>query len=148
MKALNEFNEERQELLEQAIARAEKMTSGEIRLHIEDHCKEDVLDHATFIFDELQMEKTRERNGVLIYLAYLDHKFAILGDVGINQKVPENFWEDIKENAIAHFSKGDFMTGLLETIHQSGKSLSAHFPLADDDTDELDNTISFGGQDV
>lgn len=78
-----------------AIAVAEKRTSGEIRVHIEDHIEEDVLDHAAFIFEELGMHRTRDRNGVLIYLCVADRKLAVIGDEGINQRVPENFWNDV-----------------------------------------------------
>src|SRR3954464_13372824 len=94
-----------------AIKKAEKNTSGEIRLFIEDTCKENVLDRAAFIFNELGMHKTKERNGVLIYLAMESHHFAIIGDSGINSKVKKDFWHDIKLEMQHHFTAGDFVTG-------------------------------------
>ena len=89
------------------------------------------------------MHKTEQRNGVLFYLAVQDKKFAILGDAGINQKVPDNFWEEIKSEVIANFKNGDFAGGLSSGIVKAGEQLKAHFPYQEDDVNELDNEISF-----
>ena len=105
------FTEENKLQITNAIRVAENNTSGEIRVHIETNCKSDVLDRAAYIFDKLEMQKTELRNGVLFYLAVEDRKFAILGDAGINQKVPENFWEEIKEEVISHFKEVRFAEG-------------------------------------
>lgn len=85
------FTEENKLQIANAIRVAELNTSGEIRIHIEKFCKGDVLDQAAYVFEKLEMHKTELRNGVLFYLAIEDHKFAILGDAGINQKVSDNF---------------------------------------------------------
>src|SRR5210317_862570 len=99
-----------------AIRVAETNTSGEIRVHIEKHCKDDVLDRAAYIFEKLEMHKTELRNGVLFSLAVADRKFAILGDAGINQKVPSNFWDEIKEMVITKLKEGLFAEGLTDGI--------------------------------
>jgi len=127
-----------------AIKEAELNTSGEIRVHIESHCKGNVLDRAAYIFKKLKMHKTAQRNGVLFYLAYKDRKFAILGDAGINSKVPENFWDDIKEKMAEKFKEGKFTEGLAEGIKESGQQLKTHFPYQSDDVNELSDDISFG----
>lgn len=128
----------------EAIKNAEKETSGEIQVHIESHCKEDVLDRAAVIFEKLKMHKTKHRNAVLFYLAVEDHKFAILGDVGINQVVPENFWENIKEEMLAHFKERAFTEGLRKGIEMSGQQLQQHFPYDQKGgINELPNEISF-----
>jgi uncharacterized membrane protein len=88
------FSKEQKELIVKAIKDAELNTSGEIRVHIENNCPEDVMDRAAYWFAELKMHKTELRNGVLFYLAFNDRKFAILGDIGVNTVVPENFWND------------------------------------------------------
>ena len=80
-----------------AIRQAEKDTSGEIRIHFENHCRKNVLDRAAQVFADLKMHKTALRNGVLIYVALEDKQLAILGDAGINAKVPDHFWDDIKK---------------------------------------------------
>ncbi len=128
-----------------AIQQAEKNTSGEIRVHIEKNCKEDVLDHAAFIFDELEMQKTALRNGVLIYLAVEDRKLAILGDAGINLKVPKGFWDEIKDVMITNFKEGKFTEGLSQGIILAGEQLKKHYPHdKENDTNELSDEISFG----
>ena len=127
-----------------AIKEAELNTSGEIRVHIESHCKGNVLDRAAYIFKKLKIHKTAQRNGVLFYLAYKDRKFAILGDAGINSKVPENFWDDIKEKMAEKFKEGKFAEGLAEGIKESGQQLKTHFPYQSDDVNELSDDISFG----
>ena len=138
------FTEENKLQISNAIRVAETNTSGEIRVHIEKHCATDVLDRAAYIFDKLEMQKTKLRNGVLFYLALEDKKFAILGDGGINEKVPENFWEEIKNEAIVKFKENRFADGLADGVIKAGEQLKAHFPYQDDDVNELSDEISFG----
>jgi uncharacterized membrane protein len=127
-----------------AIKHAEKNTSGEVRVHIENHSKTDVLDRAADVFAMLKMHKTQLRNGVLFYLALKDQNFAVLGDAGINAVVPNNFWESIKEAMQEHFKKGDFAEGLSIGITMAGEKLKEHFPYQKDDFNELPDDISFG----
>ena len=143
MKAKELFTEELQKQVVVAIETAELNTSGEVRVHLDDNCKGEVLDRAAYVFEKLEMHKTEQRNGVLFYLAVQDKKFAILGDAGINQKVPDNFWEEIKSEVIANFKKGDFVGGLSSGIVKAGEQLKVHFPYQEDDVNELDNEISF-----
>ena len=133
-----------QEVVVKAIELAENNSSGEIRLHIEDSCKEDLMDHAAFIFEKLEMHKTDLRNGVLFYVSIEPHGFAILGDVGINQKVADNFWDEIKNHVISNFKEGSYSKGLSEGIIMAGEQLKQHFPYATDDVNELSDDISFG----
>lgn len=138
------FSKEDKDKIKKAILNAEMDTSGEIRVHLESICKEDVLDRASFLFDKLEMKKTELRNGILFYIAVKSQKFAIIGDEGINATVPENFWIDIKENMKRHFQKGEFVAGLTEGIESAGKRLKKHFPHHLDDINELPDEISFG----
>lgn len=138
------FSKEQKELIVKAIKDAELNTSGEIRLHIENNCNEDVMDHAAYWFAELKMHKTELRNGVLFYLALNDRKFAILGDIGINSVVPENFWNDTKEAMLPYFVEGNFTEGLTIGIRMAGEKLKQYFSYQKDDINELDDEISFG----
>ena len=138
------FTQKGQDHIVEAIREAEQNTSGEIRVHIESKCKEDVLDHAAYFFEKLEMHETQLRNGVLIYLAIDDRKFAILGDVGINQVTPDNFWDEIKENMLNHFRENKFTEGLITGIRMIGDALKANFPYQSDDVNELSDEISFG----
>jgi uncharacterized membrane protein len=129
-----------------AIAEAEKNTSGEIRVHLENTCKGNVLDRATQVFASLHMHQTKLRNGVLFYVAIKSHQFAVLGDAGINAVVPANFWNDVTAVVIQHFKAGKYAEGLRQGILMAGEQLRAFFPYAGDahDTNELQNDISFG----
>ncbi len=136
---------EDEQLILEAIAEAEKNTSGEIRVHIENHCEGDVLDRATEVFAQLHMHLTKERNGVLFYIAIKDHQFAVLGDAGINAIVPDHFWEDITAEVIQYFKQKQYATGLSKGIRMAGEQLKAHFPYnAETDRNELSDDISFG----
>jgi uncharacterized membrane protein len=144
MSAKKFFTSEQQKMIVQSIANAELNTSGEIRVHIDDECKEEVLDKAAKMFHKLKMNKTELRNGVLFYLAVTDRKFAILGDQGIHEKVPANFWDNIKNTMFEYFKKKQFTEGLTIGIEMAGEKLKTYFPLQEDDINELSNDISFG----
>jgi uncharacterized membrane protein len=130
--------------IHEAIREAELNTSGEIRVHIDSRCKGDVLDRAAYLFEKLGMHKTDLRNSVLFYLAIDDHKFAILGDAGINAIVGDNYWDRIKDVMEEKFKEGDFAGGLSAGIVMAGEQLKQHFPYSRDDVNELPDEISFG----
>lgn len=136
------FSEAEEAKIIEAIRLAELATSGEIRVHIEEKCKESAFDRATEVFGNLEMHETELRNGVLFYLATADHKFAIIGDEGINAKVPAGFWDDIRDEMQTAFKSGDFVGGLSKGIALSGKALKEFFPYTDDDINELSDEIS------
>ncbi len=138
------LSKEQEKLVTAAIGKAEKMTSGEICVHIETVCKENVLDRAAFVFKTLEMHKTAQRNGVLIYLSIDDRKFAIIGDAGINAVVPPGFWEEVKEAMVRRFAQKQFAEGLVEGIEQAGEKLKEFFPYQKDDQNELPDEISYG----
>jgi uncharacterized membrane protein len=131
------------ERVSQAIGEAERLTSGEIRVHLEDHIEEDVVDHAVFVFEELGMHRTDQRNGVLIYVCVADRKVAVIGDKGINERVPEGFWTDVVAVLKLHFAAGRRADGLAEAVHMVASKLKQHFPLLTNDRNELSNEVSF-----
>ncbi len=145
MNAVNFFSKEEKEQIKSAVKEAELNTSGEIRVHIDNRCREDVLDRAAWWFARLEMHKTEKRNGVLFYLAVKDQKFAIMGDAGINSVTPDDFWDIIKVKMQERFSEGLYAKGLEEGILMAGEQLRKHFPYKDDDVNELSDEISFGG---
>ncbi|MBL7137649.1 MAG: TPM domain-containing protein [Bacteroidales bacterium] len=138
------FTNQEQQQITRVIREAELNTSGEIRVHIENSCKGDVLDRAAYIFKQLNLHRTQLRNGVLFYLSVHDHKFAILGDKGINNTVSPGFWDEIKEEMSARFREGDLVSGLVDGILKAGEQLKAHFTHQTDDVNELEDEISFG----
>jgi len=142
--AISFFSEQEQDDIRQAILNAELDTSGEIRVHIENSLTGDVMDRAAFLFRQLGMHKTAQRNGVLIYLAIRNRRFAIIGDTGINQVVTGHFWDDIKNGMLNHFRENNFTEGLIEAIAATGRQLKEHFPYQRHDVNELSDDISFG----
>jgi len=127
-----------------AIKEAEKNTSGEIRVHIEKSTIKPPMDRALEVFYMLEMHQTEQRNGVLIYMASESKKFAILGDEGINNLVPDDFWDTEKELMGSHFKKGEFSKGLELAIIEVGKKIKVYFPYQSNDTNELSDEISKG----
>lgn len=125
-----------------AIAEAEKKTSGEVRVHIENTLTGALTDRAVEVFAALGMDKTAEKNGVLFYIAIADRKFCVIGDKGIHEKVPANFWDIIRDEVQKHFKQDDFVGGLVAGVTIAGTELAKHFPRRDDDVDELSNDIS------
>ena len=138
------LGKENEILITKAIEKAEHQTSGEIRVHLENKCGEEVLDRAAWLFKKLKMHETKDRNGVLIYLSINDRKFAIIGDAGINKVVPEGFWNENKEMMISHFKNGEFAIGLIKGIEKAGEQLKQFFPYQGNDVNELSDEISYG----
>lgn len=139
----NFFSDAEKAAIIDSIHKAEKFTSGEIRVHIENQCAYELMDRAADVFASLGMHKTELKNGVLFYLSIKDRHFAILGDAGINTKVPAGFWDSIKELVVEHFKNGEYATGLSKGIEKAGLKLSEHFPYNHADVNELSNEISF-----
>ena len=141
--AITILNREEDHRIVKAIKQAEKNTSGEIKVHIENHCKGNVEERSIFVFNRLKLNKTKLRNGVLIYLAVKDHKFAILGDEGINKVVEDGFWNDVKDLMQSRFKENRFADGLEEGIMRCGEKLKTFFPYQSDDTNEIPDNISY-----
>jgi uncharacterized membrane protein len=128
-----------------AIKEAEKNTSGEIRVHIENICpEEDPVARAIFIFDAIGMFDTAERNGVLIYVALKSRKFAVIGDVGINSVAKPGFWDGVKRTLSEFFEKEEIAEGIKYAVIETGKILKDSFPHKEDDKNEQPDEISYG----
>lgn len=135
--------DEEKQIIE-AIRKAEKNTSGEIRIHIEKTSNLDVYERALEVFHLLKMDNTKLQNGVLIYVAVEDRNFVIFGDEGINSVVPSDFWDTTKDIMQSHFKKGDFKQGLIEGVLKAGTQLEKFFPWETGDKNELPDEISKG----
>ncbi len=144
--ARNFFTPEQLDEIKQAILNAELDTSGEIRVHVENNCPGDVLDRAAKVFKVLKMSETQLRNGVLIYLAIQNRKFAIIGDSGINEVVGKDYWERIKSRMLDYFREEKFTEGLSEAILETGHKLKQYFPYTKGDVNELPDDVSFGDE--
>lgn len=139
------LSQEQEEHIVDAIRQAEEATSGEIRVHVEKKCKADsAIERAKEVFVELKMHETEFRNGVIVYVAWKDHKLAIWGDEGIHGKVGQKFWEDEVNLLIKYFKQDDYETGLAEVVLQIGQKLKENFPFEQKgEVNELSNQISY-----
>ena len=129
----------------EAIRSAEKQTSGEIRIYMEQHCAFiNPLDRAKEVFLELEMFKTQDRNAVLLYIATKDHQLALLADEGIYQKMGQVFWDNEVKLMLAEFKQHHFIDGVCHIIGDVGEALKTNFPYASDDKNELEDGIVYG----
>jgi len=125
-----------------AIAIAEGETSGEIRVHIQPKARGGEPRYvAERTFERLGMTKTALRNGVLLFIASEENSFVILGDKGIDEKVPVGFWDEIAKNLTSRFKNGEFTEGIVEAITAAGHQLKTYFPRAEGDINELSDEI-------
>jgi len=126
----------------EAIKEAEKETSGEIRVHIQNHLKGDIFKEAKKKFDKMGMAATKLKNGVLFFIALKDRKFTVLGDRGINEKVEDSFWNNTVEEMRHYFEEGKIEEGIAAGVLTAGKALKKFFPYSDDDVNELSDEVS------
>jgi len=141
----NFLTDKEEQSIVDAIIQAEQNTSGEIRVHIEEHTDKQPLERAQEVFQALKMDQTKNRNGVLFYVGVADHSFVILGDKGINEKVESDFWNQTKDLVIGHFKNKQYKEGLIEGVLKAGLKLKQLFPYdKESDKNELPNEISRG----
>ena len=137
------LNEKEVKDLAAIISEAELLTSGEIRLHLEEKCNIDTQARALEVFYSLNMGNTKLKNAVLIYISYGDQKFAICGDEGIHENVSNRFWKSLRNSLRRSFEKKYFFKGISITIMECGRQLRTYFPYQHDDINELDNHVTF-----
>jgi uncharacterized membrane protein len=139
------FTPEQQQLMVEAIQKAEKNTSGEVRVFVEGKCNYvDAVDRAKEIFFNLKMDQTKDRNAVLFYIAMDDRQLALFADEGIYQRVGAQYWNDEVRKIISAFTKENYTDGICRVINNIGIALQNEFPYQSDDKNELPDEIIFG----
>lgn len=130
-----------------AVAEAERGTSAEIRVHLDDRCEGDPMARAITLFERLGMHRTTDRNGVLIYLAVTDRKLAVIGDRGIHERVGEAYWRGVVDTLVGHLREDRSRDGLLAAVRDVGAALGRYFPRRTDDRNELPDDVSLSDTD-
>jgi len=145
-KKKNFFTAEEQQLIIEAIQNAERMTSGEVRVFVESKCSYmDAIDRAAELFFQLEMQKTDDRNAVLVYVAMKDRQLAVFGDEGIHNKVGNEYWSTEVKKMISNFNRENYAAGISEVVKDIGVALTKNFPFNNDtDKNELPDDIVFG----
>ena len=140
------FTEEEKKLIVEAVQYAEKRTSGEIRVFVESRCKYvDAIDRAAEIFFGLKMEKTADRNAVLLYVAMKDRQLAVFADEGIHKKLGQEYWNNEIKLLISNFNREDYAAGIRQCVTEIGEALYSNFPFNNKtDKNELPDDIVFG----
>lgn len=142
------LSKEEEKTIISAVKEAETATSGEVRVHIEDRCKEDdPITRAKEVFAELGMHETELHNGVILYVATKDHKLAVWGDNGIHEKVGQEFWDEEIKLMQKYFQADDYESGIRDAVLMIGQKLKEFFPYQKDDVNELSDDISYGEKD-
>jgi uncharacterized membrane protein len=142
---MNIYSQPDLDFLKTCIEKAEKTTSGEIRLHLEAVCSNEIPENrAQEVFMDLGMTQTKQRNAILIYLAFESKKFVLWGDQGIHERVGQDFWDKQAQFLSEQLKDGNFVSGMQKVIEYLGVALGEFFPWDDSDKDELDNSISTG----
>jgi uncharacterized membrane protein len=128
--------------IEEAIRKAERRTSGEIRVSVSRFFWGDVRQVAERAFVRLGMTATRHRNGILFFVVPARRRFVVLGDEGIHARVGQEFWERVAAAVSQHLRDGQFTLGLVHGIETVGEQLALHFPFDPaTDANELTNEI-------
>jgi uncharacterized membrane protein len=133
------------EAIAAAVAVAERETSGEIRVHLERRLPRgstDTLARAAEVFTTLGMQRTAERNGVLIYLAVDDHRLAIIGDAGVHAHVGDAYWQRVRDAMVERLRRGEARDAVLLAVTEAGLVLRRLFPRRPDDQNELSDRVS------
>jgi uncharacterized membrane protein len=140
------FSDEDNRLIVSAVQQAEQETSGEVRVFVESRCSwMDAIDRAAEIFFSLQMDKTAERNAVIVYVAVKDHQVAVFADEGIHQKVGKEYWERVLAEMLNSFHGKDYAKGIAGCVIKIGTALHQYFPYnRTTDKNELPDSIVFG----
>jgi uncharacterized membrane protein len=139
------FTQQEHESIVNAIRNSEKKTSGELRVFVESRCSYvDAIDRAAEVFFGLKMDKTEDRNGVVLYIAMKDHQLAVYGDKGIHEKVGTEFWNKEVLKMLSSFKKESYAEGIIQIVKEIGDALVTHFPYENEDRNELPDDIVFG----
>ena len=136
------INQLEQDRIVEAIRLAESKSSGEVRVFISHKSVDEPLAAAQAAFVKLGMSQTREKNGVLIFVAPKTHKFSVIGDAGIHQRCGESFWRQVADEMSRHFKRGEFTEGILHGVGKAGDLLAQHFPRRSDDRNELPDDLA------
>ncbi len=126
-----------------AIGTAEQSTSAEVKVVLARHCWGDIKTKARKIFGELGLDRTEQRNCVLLLLIVSNHEFLVYGDQGIHEKVGQDFWDDVCRQTLDAFRREEFAEGICQSVRRVGEKLAQHFPHHRDDVDEISNEIVY-----
>lgn len=146
LKPSDVFTQEELSGIKKATQDAELLTSGEIKVGIISDCRRGLSprEQALKEFYRLGLDKTRDKTGILILIILQQKKVEILADKGINDKVPEGYWNEAVATIAGGFKEGKAYEGLSRAVITIGELLAKTFPRKPDDRDEISDEVSLG----
>ena len=143
MRVKDLFSADDLDAIQQAIAIAEEGTTGEIRVHLTRRSREVTLVAAREMFGRVNMHKTEDCNGVLIYVDVNTRDAAVWSDVGLNDRLKASFWSDEIDGLTKRFAHGEYRLGVVEMVQDVGRVLHNFFPSGESQTaNQLSNEVS------
>lgn len=141
MKSAHRLPAEATDRIAKAVAAAELRTSAEIKVVVSRYCWQDIRDKAESLFYKYQLDKTKDRNAVMILLVLVNREFLVYGDKGIHEKVDEDFWLQVCSAMQEKFAAGDLVEGLCTGVERVGDQLATYFPRTKDDENEIADEV-------
>ncbi|MCD6177641.1 MAG: TPM domain-containing protein, partial [Candidatus Cloacimonetes bacterium] len=100
-----------------------------------------VQERAIRYFMQSGVYNTKDRIGILIFISIMERRVELLADSGINEKIPEEKWQNIVDNIITGIKQKNIAIHLTESISKCGDLLAEHFPIQANDKNELTDDI-------
>jgi len=129
----------------EAVADAERTTSGELKVVLTRYCWGPLLHKGEALFRKHKLHETRERNAVMILVVLKNRELLLFGDRGIDEHVEDGFWVETRDAMLTHLRDGRLADGLIDGIGRIGERLAKHFPAGADNPDELSNEVVYDG---
>lgn len=146
LKPADVFTKEELEGIKKAVEKAERLTSGEIAVAIISECRRGLSarEQALQEFHRLGLDKTRGKTGILILAILQQRDVEILADKGINDKVPEGYWNEAAGMIVSGFKEGKPYDGVCRAVSKAGEMLADKFPKKPDDVNEIPDKVKLG----
>ena len=106
-----------------------------------DELNAEVKEKALVSFLEHGLHETRDKTGILILISLFERRVQVLADSGINEKVPQNTWDELVEIITSGLKSDKTCEAVCQAVERCGELLQQHFPRKADDTNELPNLI-------
>lgn len=146
LKPTDVFTQEELDGIKKATKEAELLTSGEIKVAIRSDCRRGLStkEQALEDFYRLGLDKTQDKTGVLVLIILQQRAVEVLADKGINDKVPDGYWNEVVETIASGFKEGKGYEGVYQAVSKIGELLAKNFPRKPEDVDEISDEVVLG----
>lgn len=92
-------------------------------------------------FTESGVYATADGTGILIFISLMERRVEILADRGLSEKIPEDEWAEVVSELTESLAGNELASGLIKAVESCGLKLKDHFPIAEDDVNELSDDL-------